>query len=230
MIGSNTWCPRLTAAMILSGLAVQTKGFGLSVCPLTAVDGGLKVDERMEDAAFESAVSKLGEEALDGVEPGVRRWRKVKGEARVPLDPPAHLGMFVGSVVVEDHMDRLADEGARFDQIEKADEFLVAMPLHVAADHGPVEHIERRKERGGAVAFVIMGHGARSPLLERQTGLGSVEGLKLALLIERQDDRVGGWRDIKADDVAELVDELRIIGKLELPNAVRLEAMARQIR
>src|SRR5205814_6108874 len=66
---------------------------------------------------------------------------------------------------------------------------------------------------------------AGSPLLERQTRLGSVEGLDLALLVKRQNNRVGGRRDIKADDVAELVDELRIIGKLELPNAVRLEAV-----
>jgi hypothetical protein len=70
-----------------------------------------------------------------------------------------------------------------------------------------------------------MRHGAGSPLLERQAGLRSVEGLDLALLVERQDDSMGGRRDIKADDVAEFVDELRIIGKLELPNPVRLEAM-----
>ena len=36
---------------------------------------------------------------------------------------------------------------------------------------------------------------------------------------------MGRRRDIKADDVAEFVDELRIVGKLELPNAVRLEAV-----
>ena len=33
------------------------------------VDGGLKVDERMEDAAFEAAVGQPGEETLDGIEP-----------------------------------------------------------------------------------------------------------------------------------------------------------------
>ena len=81
-------------------------------------------------------------------------------------------------------MDRLTIGHPRFDQIEKADEFLVAMPLHVAADHGPVEDVERRKERGGAVAPVIMGHGAGLPLLERQAWLGSVEGLDLAFLVE----------------------------------------------
>ena len=63
----------------------------------------------------------------------------MEGEARVPLEPLADLGMLVGGVVVEDHVDRLAGGCPRFDQIEKADEFLVTMPLHVAADHGPVE-------------------------------------------------------------------------------------------
>ena len=149
----------------------------------------------------------------------------MEGEARVPLEPLADLGMLVGGVVVEDYVDRLAGGHPRFDQIEKADEFLVAMPLHVAADYGPVEHIERRKERGRPVALIVVRHSSGPSLLERQAGLGSVEGLDLAFLVERQDDRVGGRRDIKADDVAELVDELRIIGKLELPNAVRLEAM-----
>ena len=190
-----------------------------------AVDGGLKVDEGMKHAAFESTVGQPGEEALDGIEPRTGRWRKVEGETRVAVEPLANLGVLVSGIVVEDDVDGLAGGHPCFDQIKKANEFLVAMPLHVAADHGPVEHVERRKERGGAVALVIMGHGPGSPFLERQAGLGSVEGLDLALLVERQDDRVGGRRDIKADDVAELVDELRIIGKLELPNAVRLEAV-----
>ena len=34
-----------------------------------AVDGGLKVDERVEDAAPEAAVGQLGEEPFDGIEP-----------------------------------------------------------------------------------------------------------------------------------------------------------------
>src|SRR3546814_5874774 len=34
-IESNTWCPRLTAAMILSGSAVQMKGFGSMFCSAT---------------------------------------------------------------------------------------------------------------------------------------------------------------------------------------------------
>src|SRR5271154_6727359 len=32
---SNTWCPLLTAAMILSGLAIHVKGFGLALVSAT---------------------------------------------------------------------------------------------------------------------------------------------------------------------------------------------------
>jgi len=159
----------------------------------------------MKHAAFETTVGQPGEEALDGVEPRTGRWRRVEGEARVAVEPLANLGVLVSGVIVEDHMDRLAGGPARFDQIEKADEFLVAVPLHVAADHGPVEDVERGKERGGAVALVIMGHGAGSPLFQRQAGLGLVEGLDLALLVERRGDRVSGRRDIEAHDIAKLV-------------------------
>lgn len=34
-----------------------------------AVDGGLKVDERVEDAAFEAAVGQPGEKTFNGIEP-----------------------------------------------------------------------------------------------------------------------------------------------------------------
>ena len=32
---SNTWCPRLTAWIILSGSAVHVKGFGSALCSMT---------------------------------------------------------------------------------------------------------------------------------------------------------------------------------------------------
>ena len=59
------------------------KGFGLFVVLVEeAVDGGLKVDDRAEDAALQPALGELGEEALDGVEPGARGRREVEGAAR----------------------------------------------------------------------------------------------------------------------------------------------------
>lgn len=64
-----------------------------------AVDGGLKIDERIEDTVFEASFGEPGEEALDGAEPRTGRWREMEGEARVPIEPLADLGVLVGGVV-----------------------------------------------------------------------------------------------------------------------------------
>jgi hypothetical protein len=47
--------------------------------------------------------------------------------------------MLVGCEVVEDGVDGLADGDFSFDRVEETDQLLMAMALHVAADHGPVE-------------------------------------------------------------------------------------------
>jgi hypothetical protein len=101
----------------------------------------------------------------------------------------------------------------------------VPVALHVAPDDGAVEYVERGKQRRGSVPLVVMRHGSTAPLLHGQPGLGTVEGLDLALLVERQDDGVRGRLDIKADDISELSSELGIGGELELPYPVRLQSM-----
>ena len=82
--------------------------------------------------------------------------------------------------------------------------------LHAAADHRAVEHVERGEQRGRAVALVVVGHRAGAPLLHRQPRLGAVERLDLALLVDRQHDRMGRRIDIEADDVRELGGEPRV--------------------
>lgn len=109
--------------------------------------------------------------------------------------------------------------------VEKTDELLMPVTLHVPADDGAVEHVEGGKQRGRAVPLVVMGHGAEPPLLQGQAGLGAVERLDLALLVDRQHDGVG-WRvNVEADNVFELGDELRVVGELEGPPTVGLKAV-----
>jgi len=58
--------------------------------------------------------------------------------------------MFMGGLVVEHRVDHLAGRDLAVDGIEKADEFEVAVALHAAADHRPVEHAEGGEQGGGA--------------------------------------------------------------------------------
>ena len=78
------------------------------------------------------------------------------------------------------------------------------------------------------MAFVVVGHRPSAALLHRQTGLGAVERLDLALLINREDDGVGGRIDIETDDVPELLDKLRVLRQFERPDTVRRELVSFQ--
>ena len=136
------------------------------------------------------------------------------------------LGVLVGGVVVDDGVHQLACGHLGLDGVEEADELLVAVTLHTAADDAAVDHVERGEQGGGAVPLVVVRHRAAAAALERQAGLGAVERLDLAFLVDRQHHRVGRRVEVEADDVAEFVGEARIVRQLELPHPVRLQAVA----
>src|SRR5271169_2873402 len=122
--------------MISSGSATHWKGFDWALWSSEeSVDGGLEVGDGSEDPAFEASLGEDGEKALVGVEPRGRRRGEVERPARMARQPFAHGWMLVGGIVVEDRMDRLAGGDFALEGVEKADELLMPMALHVAADH-----------------------------------------------------------------------------------------------
>ena len=80
----------------------------------------------------------------------------MEGPAGMVGEPGTDLGMLVGGVVVDNGMDQLAGRHLRLDGVEEADELLMAMALHVAADDRAVEHVERGEQRRGAIPFVVV--------------------------------------------------------------------------
>src|SRR5213595_966048 len=125
-------------------------------------------------------------------------------------EPFAYFRVLVSGVVVNDRVDRLSLGKVRVDVIEEADELLMPVALHIAADDGAVENVEGGEQGGCAVAFVVVGHRPGASRLHRQSRLGAVEGLDLTLLVDRENDGVGGRVDVEADDVPELRSELRV--------------------
>ena len=117
---------------------------------------------------------------------------EVECPAGMPGQPFLYLRMLVGRIVVDDGVDRLSCRHLRLDGGEKADELLVPVAVHVAADDGAVEDVEGSKQCRRTVALVIVGHSPGTALLHRQTRLGAVERLDLALLINREDNGVSG--------------------------------------
>ena len=75
--------------------------------------------------------------------------------------------MLVGRIVVDDGVDHFSHRDLLLDRVEEADELLMAMALHVAADDGAVEDVKGSEQRGGAVTFVVVGHRAGTARLHR---------------------------------------------------------------
>src|SRR5271156_4890913 len=141
----------------------------------------------------------------------------------MPRKPLAHLWMLVGRIIVDDGVDYFSHRDLLLDRIEEADELLVAMVLHVASDDGAIEDVEGGEQRGGAVTFVVVRHRPGAARLHRQSRLGAVECLDLALLVDRKNDRMGGRIDVEADDVFELIVELRVRRQLKRADEMRRE-------
>ncbi len=70
----------------------------------------------------------------------------------------------------------------------------VALPA--LADDLSVQDVERSKQRGRAVALVVMRYCLRKALFHRQPGLRAVQRLYLALLVAAQDLRMLGQRHV----------------------------------
>jgi len=204
------------------------EGLGVGVMIVeVVVDGGLEVDDRAEDTAFEAPAAHRREEAFDGVEPRSRGGREVEDPAWVSGEPGLHLGMLVDGVIVQDDVDHLAGRNCALDGVEEADEFLMAVALHAAAEDGAVEDVQRGEQGCRAVADIIVGHRTGLARLDRQSRLRPIERLDLAFLVDRQHDGMPRRVHIEADDVLELGDEVRVLRALVGADAVRLEPVPR---
>lgn len=149
----------------------------------------------------------------------------MKHPARMIGEPLQDLRVLVGGVVVEDGVDDLAGRHDTLDGVEEFDELLMPMLGHAAADDGAVEDIEGGEQGSRAVTLVVVRHGAALAGLQRQSGLSSVEGLDLALFVDRDDDGMSWRLHVEANDILDLGGKRRIVGPLEGPQPMRLEAM-----
>ena len=84
--------------------------------------------------------------------------------------------------------------------------------------------VEGREGRGRAVALVVVAAPLRLPGAHRQEGLGTVQGLDLALFVDTENQGTIRRRQIQADDVADLLHEEGIARQLEGLRAMRLQA------
>src|SRR6266566_6093969 len=100
-------------------------------------------------------------------------------KAWVPGQPALHFGVLMGGVIIADQVKLPVGRDGLVDQAEKLEPFLVPMPLLAQAKDLAIGRVQRGKQSGGAVAFVIMRHSGAASALQGQTGLGTVQSLNL---------------------------------------------------
>lgn len=91
----------------------------------------------------------------------------MQNEARMFGQPLPHLGVTVGSVVIEDQMQFPVLREFAIQAFEETKELLMAMRLVALTDHAPLGDLECRKKRGRSVAFVVVGESSTSAGLDR---------------------------------------------------------------
>src|SRR5207244_10306929 len=132
-------------------------------------------------------------------------------------------GCLVRTVVIDDEMHLEVHWYLSINPIQELAELGRAMSPMQFANPFAACNIERGKQRGGALAFVVVCAPLRLTGPHRQDRLRAIERLDLTLLIGTQHQSALRRVQIQADDVAHLLDQLRIGGQLEALRAMWLE-------
>ena len=142
------------------------------------------------------------------------------------FQPRPDLGVIVRAVVVQNHMDRQVFGGFTVDLPQKFPEFDVPMPRVTRADDLPLQHIQRREQAGGTIAFVVVGHRPTTSFLHRQSGLRPVQGLHLRFLVHAQNNGLVRWVQVYPHHVCQLFNKPFVLRELEssLRGAVAVRA------
>jgi len=143
----------------------------------------------------------------------------------MPPHPPAHGGVLVRGVIVQDQMQLERGRRLRSDLLEEPDELLMSMARHTVADDRAVEHAQCREQGRRAVALIIVRHRATAAFLHREARLGAIQGLDLAFLVDAQDEGMRGWVQVQAHHILHFVLEVRVATELEGTDQMGLEAV-----
>jgi len=189
------------------------------------VDGLNQFRHTAKHSAAEALGGEFPEEAFHQIEPRATRRREMHMKAGVPYEPLLHRGVLMGGIVIDDEMERFVRGRLSINEPQEFQPFRMAMARETGGDDGAFGHIQRGKQGGGAMAFIVMRHRPTSALLEGEARLCSIQRLNLRLLVDAQDEGMLGGIQIQADHVVEFLEEVGVIAELEGPDQVRFQPM-----
>ena len=161
------------------------------------LSGGDQVRDTLEVPAADTLSRQFPGPPLHQVEPRRARGREVQGEPLVFLQPRLHSRLAVGPVVIYNQVQRHIPGKLTVQPPQEAQELLVPVPGHALPDHPSVQDVQGREQGSSSMPLVVMGHGPAAPFLHGQAGLGTLEGLDLALLVHTQHHSLVGRIEVR---------------------------------
>lgn len=134
-----------------------------------------------EYSSSETVDGQIAKEAFHHVQPRGACWCEVEMKSGIAPLPGRNSVMLVGRIVIADDVNFFFLRRAFADQVQEANPFLVSVLVHAGADDPAIGSVHGGEERGGAIAFVVMGHSFAAALLERKARLSAIQRLNLAL-------------------------------------------------
>jgi len=141
------------------------------------------------------------------------------------FQPCPDSGVILRTVVIQNHVDSQAIGGFPFGLQQKLPEFEVPMPWVTRTDDLALQHVQRRKQASGPVAFGIMRHRPTTSFLHRHPRLSSIQGLYLRFLINSKNNSLVCGVEVYSYHIGQLFDKPLIFRKLKCFNALQLQAL-----
>ena len=152
------------------------------------------------------------------------RRREMDMEPRSFGEPVPNQCRFVGAVVVHDDVHGESSRHLGINEIKKFAKLCRSMSLMKLRDDLAGLGIERGEQRRRPMPFVVVRAAFDLAGLHRQQRLRAIERLNLRFLIDAEHRRMGRRIQIQAHDVADLLDQQRVVRQFERLAAMRLQA------
>src|SRR5215831_16864061 len=192
------------------------------------VDGALQFGDAPKGPSADHALRDQSEPTLDLIEPGAagRDEMQMESATLLRLEPALHGRTFVGAVVVHDEVNVQLGRYFLFQFAEEFDVLPAPMATQTVPNHLAGQNVEGGKQRGRAVALVVVRLSLRQAWSQGQNGSGPIQGLDLALFVNAKHQSSIRGVEVKSHHVADLSLELRVVGNLKRFHAMRLNIIA----
>ena len=156
------------------------KGYGVTVmCCNVVCDRLNEIANAVERATADTFGGNLTEPSFNEIQPRTAAGNEMHMKTRMPFQPAIDARVFMRRIIIGDQMKLHIGRRLLVNQPEEFEPLLMTVTRQASTQQGSLQQVQRRKQRGGSIPFIVMRHCPAPSFFQRQSGLGSVQSLNL---------------------------------------------------